>query len=394
MSSKIIRRGDTLFVGWLDAPTGPGLPTRILLRVCDAASGEVRQTILLGEGIDNHCGPALVLGKNGRMHVMIGAHHGPLLYRWSEDPEKETSWSAPEPLGPADTYPSLAVDEEGTLHLAHRERGERWQLWYRRKRPGQPWEAPRPLAVSPTPGYNHFVQSLTVGPIGSLHLTFQFHYAESGRAPDCKGRAAVHLQSDDGGDTWFSNGSPCHSLPLTVQTMAPICHHPEGGVRIGNHVVDAEDQPWLFGSIPGAPGGVLWHRMDEGWTETDLTSVFRPLNSLGGRATSLSRDAAGRLHLAIATDPEGKQTRWFDPSLELFHLTLDSKGEFVSLAQVTETDPSVAHWLPALEQWDWNWPDVCCADGLWLTYTRGLNAGGIGGDNRNALCTEVHLGQL
>ncbi|MBL7201443.1 MAG: hypothetical protein ISS56_14985 [Anaerolineae bacterium] len=51
----------------------------------------------------------------------------------------------------------------------------------------------------------------------------------------------------------------------------------------------------------------------------------------------------------------------------------------------------MAHWLPALEQWDWTRPDVCCADGPWLMYTRGLNAGGIWGDNRNPLRIEVYL---
>ena len=393
MSSKIIRRGETLFAGWLNAPTKPGAPASIMLGVCDAASGALRSMMQLGEGIDNHCGPALMLDKNGRMHAIIGAHSGAFLYRWSDSPEDAAAWSAPESLGPADTYPSLAVDAEGTLHLAHRERMDRWQLWYRRKRPGQPWEAPKSLAISPTPGYNHFMQSLTVGPTGSLHLTFQFHYAASGRASDCAGRAAVHMQSDDRGDTWFNNGVRCDSLPLTIETMDPICHHPDGGVRVGNHVVDAENHPWVFASIPGVPGGVLWHRADSGWKAIEMASAFPNLNFERGRSTSMSRDAAGHFHLAVAADPEGKPTGWSNPSQELFHLTLDSAGTTISLEQITETDPSVSHWLPALEQWDWVRRDTSCADSPWLMYTRGLNAGGIGGNNRNALSTEVYMGK-
>jgi hypothetical protein len=250
MSSKIIRRGDRLFVGWLDAPLGPGLPARIQLGVCDAVTGELEKTLQLGEGIDNHCGPALALDGHGRLHAVTGAHHGPFLYRWSDRPAIASSWSESEPLGPADTYPSLVVDSKGTLHLAHREKGERWQLWYRRKRPGREWEPPQALAVSPTMGYNHFMQSITVGPDGTtLHLTFQFYYAQTGRAIDCKGRAAVYLCSGDGGTTWFNEGAQCDSLPLTIETVRPICHHPEGGirpgdgVRIGNHVVDAQNCP-------------------------------------------------------------------------------------------------------------------------------------------------------
>ena len=226
MSSKIVRRDERLFVGWLDCPREPGAPSRIMLGACDGASGALLVKMQLGEGIDNHCGPALALDSTGRMHLIVGAHSGVFLYRWSDTPEVEASWSAPEPLGPMDTYPSLAAEADGTLHLAHRERAERWQLWYRRKRPGRAWEAPRPLAISPTPGYNHYMQSLSIGPTGSLHLTFQFHYAESGRAEDCRGYAAVHLQSDDGGDSWLNNGATRCSLPARVDQVdadLPLC---------------------------------------------------------------------------------------------------------------------------------------------------------------------------
>ena len=193
---------------------------------------------------------------------------------------------------------------------------------------------------------------------------------------------------------WFNNGSPCRSLPLTIAAMDPICHHPEGGVRIGNHVVDGQDRPWLFGSMPGRPGGVLWHRTQAGWDELDMASATSTLNVKGGRATALSQDASGRLYLAVAANPHGQETRWFDPSLELFHLMLDAGGKVASLAQLTETDPSVANWLPALEQWDWSRSGTCCVGGPWLAYTRGLNAGGIGGDNRDALATHVYLAKV
>ena len=394
LSSKLVRRGDTLYVGWLDAPFGPGQPARILLGGWDGKTGELLKTVQIGQGVDNHCGPALVLDGTGRMHALIGAHHGPFGYRWSDDPSDEAAWSEPELLGPADTYPSLAVDAAGTLHLAHRERGDRWQLWYRRKRPGRPWEAPLALAASPTPGYNHFMQSLTVGPRGALHLCFQYHYADSGRAEDCPGRAACYLVSRDGGDTWSNEDVLCSTLPLTIETVKPICWYPEGGLRVGNHVTDGLGRPWLFTSLPDAPSGVLWHRTGSGWEALDLASALDRLNVRGGRATSLTRDDQGVIHLAVAANPERLETRWYDPSLELFHLSLDVAGNPLALEQITDTDACLAHWLPALEQWDWTRPEACCRDGLWMAYTRGLNAGGIWGDNRNALSTEVYLQRL
>lgn len=399
MSSKLIRRGGRLFVGWLDAPAEKGQLARIMLGVCDGSTGVLQKTVQLGEGIDNHCGPALALDGSGRLHAIVGAHSGVFLYRWSDAPEDDASWRDPEPLGPGDTYPSLAVDREGILHLAHRERGDRWQLWYRRKRPDRPWEAPVPLAISPVPGYNHFMQSLTVGPTGSVHIVFQFHYAESGRAQDCRGRAAVHLQSDDSGDTWYNEGERCGALPLTIDTMRPIVHRPDGdarqhGLRVGNHVVDAGNHPWFFSSMPGACGGILWRRTDAGWDGIDLASVIPNLNMEGGRSAAISRDAENRIHLMVAANPDGRETSWFDPSLELFYVILNADGGLVSCRQVTGSDASAAHWLPALEQWDWARPQGCCADGFWFAYTRGLNAGGIGGDNKSALQTEVYLGKV
>ena len=301
----------------------------------------------------------------------------------------------PEALGPAEPYPSLAVDAAGTLHLAHRERADRWQLWYRRKRPGSSWEAPRPLAVSPEPGYNHYMQSLSVGPTGTIHLTFQFHYAASGRAEDCRGRAAVYLYSEDGGDTWINDdGTRCSALPLTIETARSLCRYPEGGVRIGNHVVDGENRPLLFASLPNRSGGVLWRRDVGGWKTIDLSPALGDLCTRGGRATSLSRDVSGGLHLVAAVDPDGRETAWFDPSLELFHICLDADGTALGVDQMTEADPVVAHWLPALEQWNWSRREQYCRDGIWLLYTRGLNAGGIWGDNRNAIATEIHLSRL
>ena len=391
MSNKIVRRDQDLHVSWLNAPQPPGQPAQIMFAACDATTGEIRHKFALGDGYDNHCGPALALDGHGRLHAVLGSHHGPFIYRWSEKPGHVDSWSAPEALGPLNTYPSLAVGKDGILHLAYREQGERWQLLYRRKRPGRVWEAPVSLAVSPTPGYNHFMQSLTVGPSGALHLTFQFYYAESGRAIDCKGRAAVHLMSEDGGDTWYNDGMRCDRLPITADAVRAICRRQEGGIRVGNHVVDEDDHPWLATSLPDHPSGVLWHGAESGWEAFDMGQMLSGLNTVGGRAMSITRDAACRLHLAVSAAPHGSQTKWLDPSHELFHLVMDAQGARVGFEQLTADDADQSRWLPAFEQWDWTRPQGCCVDGPWLLYTEGLNQGGIGGDNRNASRTRVYL---
>ena len=113
MSGKLIRRDGKLFIGWLDAPPEEGTQARIMIGVCDEVSGEMHRAFQIGEGIDNHCGPALILDGNGRLHALVGAHHGPFFYRWSDNPEDPNTWSEAEALGTLGTYPSFAVDQHG-----------------------------------------------------------------------------------------------------------------------------------------------------------------------------------------------------------------------------------------------------------------------------------------
>ncbi|HAA76903.1 TPA: hypothetical protein DCE37_17480 [Candidatus Latescibacteria bacterium] len=399
MSSKLIRTDDALYTGWLDAPDELGDTVKIRFGTHDPASGELQSIQTIGEGIDNHCGPALAMDPAGRMHAIIGHHHGPFLYRWSDAPSDEESWSAPVALGPDDTYPSLAIDAEGTLHLAHREKADRWQLWYRRKKKGADWEPPVSVAISPTPGYNHYMMSLTVGPTGTLHLVFQFHFSETGNAADCKCRAAVYLRSLDGGDTWIDDADREPALPVTLETMVPLYDCPDGGddrhaVRVANHVVDSQDRAWFFASVHGAHGGIIYRRDSDGWTEFDLGKWTGGLNLEGGRSSSLSRSLDGSLVLGLGTSGDGSRTSWFDSSLELYYVTFDENGENGSCNRLTGPDAEAANWLPALENWDWNHTDICCQHGHWMTWTRGLNAGGIGGNNKSALKTEVYLTRL
>jgi len=398
-SSKIIRLADKLLIGWLDAAEGAVGPTRLRLGICSPCTGALQNTLLLGEAFDNHCGPALALDKDQRLHVMLGAHHQPFRYLWTDDlarPQTQdyssTHWSNPEVLGPEDTYPSLITDAAGTLHLLYRAGGERWQLWYRRKRPGQGWEHPHVIAISPVAGYNNFFHSISVGPGGALHLLFQFHYSLPGDKL-VPGRFAVYLHSDDGGETWLNEGKKC-AFPLTPTSAECFRAYPEGGLRLsGGHVVDAQDRPWIHVTTPDQGGGALLCRGSSGWKEIDISGTLGKFNLQDGhgRGISLSRSASGHIHLIVATNPDAQPAGWFDPRHELFHLVLTEEGKTVSFRQLTETDPTTANWLPALEKWDWTRPKECCVDDPWLIYTRGWNLGNAWGSCRNSLRTEVYL---
>lgn len=401
VSSRIIRRDGALLIGWLNAPVKKGAPTQAMLGVCDGRTGALIRAFPIGEALDNHCGSALAMDGRGRVHAVIGAHHGKFLYRWSDKPDDPAAWSTPEPLGPRDTYPSLIADDRGTLHLAHREQllsKIGWQLWYRRKKPGAPWEPPVPLVVSPVPGYNHFMQSLSVGPTGALHLVFQFHYSDTGKSEDGWGRAAVHLRSDDGGDTWSNEGRKLHG-PVTVKTMRPVgpadALPREKGLSISNHVTDERDRPCFFSSLPGHPSGVLWQRGEAEWRMLDLAEDLKGLQIGHGGATFLSRDETGRLHLAFSADPRGGPWQWGAPTLKLFHAVFDPAGRRLELEQAAANTTEMADWLPSLESWNWTRPATNWADGLWIMFTRGLNYSTADkGRNENIMKTEIFLGKL
>ena len=53
------------------------------------------------------------------------------------------------------------------------------------------------LAISPTPGYNHFMQFFTVGPMGHLHALLQFHFSETGISSECRGRSVSMSRAKD-----------------------------------------------------------------------------------------------------------------------------------------------------------------------------------------------------
>lgn len=386
-SNKIVRHNGLIYAGWLDAPGGPGQLAPIRLAIWEEETGKMVADHVLGKAYDNHCGPALAMESTGRLHVMIGAHHNPLLYRWSDDPLNLESWSEPVALGPFATYPSLVVDSQGTLHLLHRHMDERWQLWYRRKPRNAEWEQWVVLAQSPLPGYNHFYQSLVVGPDDSLHVLFQFCYSETGRSADAKSRSVVSLQSTDRGESWVHAGVRLES-PLVPENTTPILHYPEGGIRISNLVVDQKRQAWFFANFPEPPYAALYCHDGNGWAVRDVAELLASVSFEGGRESSLSLDRNGCLHLVTATMPKGKST-WYDSGHEIYRAVFSRERKLLSLQQISPQDPSSASWLPALEHWDWTRPDECCFPQPALLYTKGGTAGK--GNNTNTLCSRVML---
>ncbi len=370
-----------------------------MLGVVDANSGELQGSIYLATGIDNHCGPALALELSGRLHFMSGAHHGDFLHRWTDDadPLNVDSWSEPVPIGPRASYPSLISDPGGTLHLTYRSSHARlWQLLYRRKPQDGDWSEPVPLAESPTQGYCHFMQSLVSDEQGLLQLLFQFHFSETGHAADCLTYAAVHIRSRDAGLSWINSRDVTLTGPVTMAEAEPFCTAPQGGLRLNSIALDAAGTPWVFMVHPEHPSGLLFKLEETQETGISPGSAMEPFDLRGGRSLAMSFDPQGDLHLLFAQSPDGKQTLWFDPSQELHYIRLrpGGSGQMPQVQRLTEPDSKEAQWLPVIE---WGFPapaDSKPRGTLWYMWTQGLNLGGIGGNNANALKTRIWLPRL
>lgn len=399
LSNKLIRRGDRLILGWLNAPRESGAPARVMLGAADPGSGALEGAVCLATGIDNHCGPALAQAPDGTLHFMAGAHAGEFLHRWTDSSHAldPAVWSDPVSIGPRATYPSLICDPEGVLHLTYRSsQAPRWRLLYRRKPPDREWSDPVTLAQSPSGGYCHWMQSLAADSQGCLHLLFQFHFSESGNARDCLTYAAVHLRSRDGGLTWQDARDAVLAEPVTFESATPFCTAPQGGMRINSLALDREDVPWVFAVHPDAAGGLLYALPESGPRAMSPGPATEPFDMSGGRSLSMAFDAAGELQLLFAQHPEGRATEWFDPAQELHHarLRVEQPQRSAPARRLTGPDPAAAHWLPVFE---WGHPQPAgqaAPEELWYMWTEGLNLGGIGGDNANAMKTRIWLNKL
>jgi hypothetical protein len=69
------------------------------------------------------------------------------------------------------TYPSIATDSRGRIHMSFRSPGDRWSLDYCRFQDGF-WTPPQRLVVAEKPGYIYWTNGLAVGPNDALHLVF------------------------------------------------------------------------------------------------------------------------------------------------------------------------------------------------------------------------------
>ena len=217
--SSAVSRGDKVHVVWAEATEPaekvPGVPTFVV--TYDRATGQLGQPALVGYGAppnDIHNSPSITMDSQGYLHVLAGTHGRPFQYARSLKPNDASGgWTEAEPVGPdlSQTYIGFVCGPDDTLHLTYRlwhrneqphPRSHYASLAYSRKRPGQPWEAPRVLVVPPFSEYSVYYHRLTIDRQGRLFLSYDYWSTLWFYRNDHFGRRRSLLTSPDGGQTW------------------------------------------------------------------------------------------------------------------------------------------------------------------------------------------------
>ena len=216
--SSVVSRGNKVHVVWAEATDPkikvPGVPTYVV--TYDRSTAKLGDPVLVGYGAppnDVHNTPSITMDSQGYLHVLAGTHGSPFQYARSLKPnDAHAGWTPAEPLDDhRQTYIGLVCGPDDTLHLTYRlwrsaaepfPASQHAVLAYQRKRPGEPWEAPRELVVPPFSEYSVYYHRLTIDRQGRLFLSYDYWSTFWFYRTDHAGSRRALLMSPDGGNSW------------------------------------------------------------------------------------------------------------------------------------------------------------------------------------------------
>ncbi|MFW6157112.1 MAG: BNR-4 repeat-containing protein [Armatimonadota bacterium] len=219
--SSVVSRGDSIHVAWGEATDPnedvPGVPTYVA--TYDRETGTMGESALIGYGPppnDGHNSPSITMDSDGVPHVLIGTHGRP--FQYSRPLDDGSGWTDPVLAGEglSQTYIGFVCGPDDTLHVVFRlwRRGEEpyphsshATLAYQRKRPGEPWEAPRILIRAPFSEYSIFYHRLTIDRQGRLFISYDYWSTHWFYRNDHPGDRRAVIMSPDGGETWRMAGN-------------------------------------------------------------------------------------------------------------------------------------------------------------------------------------------
>lgn len=217
--ASLVSRGNKIHIVWGEA-TDPaqkvaGVP--VCAATYDRDTRRLTERAVLGYGApanDIHNSPSITMDGDGHLHVLGGTHGKPFPYARSLKPnDAGGGWTEAVPTGSDvnQTYIGLVCTPDGTLHSVFRlwrsrqaphPAGMHATLAYQRKRPGQPWEAPRVLVVSPFSEYSVFYHRLTIDRRGRLFVSYDYWSTFWFYRNDQPERRRALMFSPDGGESW------------------------------------------------------------------------------------------------------------------------------------------------------------------------------------------------
>jgi len=350
-ANKIVTHEGRTHVGWLDYLAWNRM------RTLDHATGEWGEVVTVGDGFDNHSGPALAIDEHGRLHAMVGAHGtSPFQYRASLEPNDAALWQPPIQVGARPTYPSLVCDRENRLHLAYRGRGiaPSWlpnrpapHLMYQQKPAGGAWRDPVELVRSGEPyGYTQWGNGLCIDRRNRLHLVFHMYEGH----PDGRGHTAGYMRSADGGITWTAADGSAIAIPAGRKTVDVLSHSPDLNFHVSNVACDAADRPHVivFGEPEAGHADLHWHD-GTAWAKRPLLDAVRQVrpDCFISQDATLAFDRDDNLYIALHTVTEADG--WGGPGSHVVLLFSADGGRTFTGIPVSHDDDQ-PNWQPSLER--------------------------------------------
>jgi len=363
-TNKIVTLDQKTHVAWLDSIS------RTMVATFDRESQSWSKPVHVGDGEDNHGGPALTCDSRGFLHVVFGPHSGePFQHYRSAKPNDSSKWVPLPRFGAHPTYPSLVCDPDDTLHVIYRggqERRHPFRLLYQRKPPDGEWSEPVALAKCPDQwkGYTHYHAALTISRSGVLHAAFNLYY-------DGRAKLAGHVMSSNRGANWQATDGSTVTLPVGADSKASFLRS-ETPLKVVNMVCDSSGDPWI---AVGRSTGMTIHRFDRSaWQTFDVSERVPSSGQASGMYWgTLSIDSDDRLYLiAIRGDSVVGGVKG-----DVVLFVSEDRGRQFEELHVFSADPKLPHTGASLERFTGHHP-IDAPWGLFSTGEKGPDCFGRG----------------